>query len=272
VHDGRPVRKPDDLRELVESYLGQITAFPGFDLSYGGLAEPIRYALEGGGKRIRPVLCLAVAEAAGAPPPIAAPAAAAVELVHTFSLVHDDLPALDDDDVRRGRPSVHVQFDEAVAVLTGDALLALAFELVTSYEPDLVKRLVHELASATGNMIRGQHMELAGEARDLESLHDLKTGGLFVSAAGCGLHVASIAAGDAQRPYRAFAREFGLLFQVVDDIADRDGAVETLGAEAAHGLRAELEGRARAALEEIDADTSVLAELLSGLSARISGR
>jgi geranylgeranyl diphosphate synthase type II len=265
------VRKPEELREVVESYLAQTTAFPGFDLAYGSLAESMRYALEGGGKRIRPVLCLAVAEAAGAPPPLAAPAAAAVELVHTFSLVHDDLPALDDDDERRGRPSVHVQFDEAVAVLTGDALLALAFELVTSYEPDLVKRLVHELAGATTNMIRGQHMELAGEARDLESLHDLKTGGLFVSAAGCGLHVAGVAPGGG-RPYRAFAREFGLLFQVADDIADHDGAVETLGPEGAHGLGADLETRARAALKEIDADTSVLAELLSGLSARISGR
>jgi geranylgeranyl diphosphate synthase type II len=266
------VHKPEELRGIVESYLGQLTNFPGFDLDYGGLAEPMRYALEGGGKRIRPVLCLAVAEAAGAPPRFAAPAAVAVELVHTFSLVHDDLPAIDDDDERRGRPSLHVHFDEAVAVLAGDALLAFAFELVARYEPDLVRQLVHELATTTGNMIRGQHMELAREAPDLESLHELKTAALFVSAAGCGLHVAGVAPGDGQRPYRAFAREFGLLFQVVDDIVDEDGAVETLGAGAAHGLAAEVEARAHAALEEIDADTSVLAELLSGLSARISGR
>jgi geranylgeranyl diphosphate synthase, type II len=266
------VRNPDELRALVESYLDQVTGFPGFDLGYGGLAEPIRYALEGGGKRIRPVLCLAVAEAAGAPPPLVAPAAAAVELVHTFSLVHDDLPAIDDDDERRGRPTVHVRFGDAVAVLTGDALLALAFELVTSYEPQLVKQLVHELAGATGNMIRGQHMELAGEARDVEALHDLKTAALFVAAAGCGLHVAGVAVGDGQRPYRAFAREFGLLFQLTDDIVDADGAVAILGMTAAHELAAEVEARARAALEEVQADTSVLAELLSGLSARTSGR
>lgn len=266
------MRSLDQHRASIDGYLQQITDFPGFDLANGGLAEPIRYALEGGGKRIRPVLCLAVAEAAGAPPPLAVPAAAAVELVHTFSLVHDDLPALDDDDLRRGRPSVHVQFGEATAILVGDALLSQAFLLLTSYEPELVKRLVHDLANAAANMIRGQHMELVGEARDIEALHELKTGGLFVSAAGCGLHVAGIEPGDAQRPYRAFGHEFGLLFQVVDDIRDGDGAVQILGREGARALADEREARARAALEEIDADTSVLAELVSGLSARAGGR
>jgi geranylgeranyl diphosphate synthase, type II len=261
------VQSPEDLRALVESYLEQFTSFPSFDLGHGGLAEPLRYALEGGGKRIRPVLCLAVAEAAGTPPPKAAPAAAAIELVHTFSLVHDDLPALDDDDVRRGRPSAHVQFGEAAAILAGDALLGHAFEIVLSYEPELVKRLVRELAGAALNMIRGQHMELAGEARDIETLHELKTAGLFVAAAGCGLHVAGVS-DEGQEPYRAFAREFGLLFQVVDDILDADGVVRERGLEGALALAAEVEARSRAALARIDADTSVLAQLVSGLSAR----
>ena len=262
------MRSLEQHRASIDKYLEQIPDI----LEHGGLQEPMRYALDGGGKRIRPVLCLAVAEAAGAPPPRAVPAAAAIELVHTFSLVHDDLPALDDDDMRRGRPSVHVQFGEAVAILTGDALLSHAFLLVTTYEPELLKALVHELANAAANMIRGQHMELTGEARDVEELHELKTGGLFVSAAGCGLHVAGIAMGDRQRPYRAFAQEFGLLFQVVDDLVDGDGAVRTLGVEGAREVAAQREARARVALDEIDADTSVLAELLSGLSARATGR
>jgi geranylgeranyl diphosphate synthase, type II len=262
------VRSVERHRASVNSYLEQIPDL----LEHGSLREPVRYALDGGGKRIRPVLCLAVAEAAGAPPPLAVPAAAAIELVHTFSLVHDDLPALDDDDVRRGRPTVHVQFGEAVAILTGDALLGHAFSLVTCYEPELVKRLVQELANATANMIRGQHMELTDDRGDVEELHELKTGGLFVSAAGCGLHVAGIAVGEGQRSYRAFAHEFGLLFQVVDDLLDDDGAVRALGSEGARSLAETREARARAALKEIDADTSVLAELLSGLSARATGR
>jgi geranylgeranyl pyrophosphate synthase len=261
------VQSPDDLRALIESYLDQT----GGMLEHGSLGEPLRYALDGGGKRIRPVFCLAVAEAAGAPPPLAVPAAAAIEFVHTFSLVHDDLPALDDDDLRRGRPSVHVQFGEAVAILVGDALLSHAFLLATSYEPDLVKRLVDELGNATANMIRGQHMELSAEAQDIEVLHALKTGGLFVAAAGCGLHVAGVS--DArQAPYRAFAQDFGLLFQIVDDILDGDGVVHERGLDGARSLAEEVEGRSRAALAEIDADTSVLAELVSGLSARAAGR
>jgi geranylgeranyl diphosphate synthase type II len=261
------VRSPEELRALVEGYLGEIAG----GLEHGSLGEPVRYALDGGGKRIRPVFCLAVAEAAGAPPPLAVPAAAAVELVHTFSLVHDDLPALDDDDLRRGRPSVHVQFGEAGAILVGDALLSHAFLLVTAYEPDLVKRLVGELGNATAGMIRGQHMELAGEALDIEALHELKTAGLFVAAAGCGAHVAGVSE-RGQVPYRAFAREFGLLFQVVDDILDGDGVVRERGIEGARSLADEVEVRSRAALAGIDADTSVLAELVSGLSARAAGR
>ena len=265
------MRSVEQHRASIDSYLEQRTGFPGFDLAYSGLAEPIRYSLQGGGKRIRPVLCLAVAEAAGSPVPLAVPAAAAIELVHTFSLVHDDLPALDDDDLRRGRPSLHVEFGEATAVLAGDALLAQAFELVTCYEPHLAKRLVRELANATANMIRGQHMELAGEVRDIDTLHELKTAGLFVFAARCGLHVAGVEEGD-MRPYLAFANEFGLLFQVADDLADGDGAVNVLGPQGASALAAEREAQARVALDEIDADTSVLAELLSGLSARATGR
>jgi geranylgeranyl diphosphate synthase type II len=260
------VRSPAEHRASIESYLEQIP-----EIDRGSLREPLRYALDGGGKRLRPVLCLAVAEAAGAPPQPAVPAAAAIELVHTFSLVHDDLPALDDDAERRGRPSLHVQFGEATAILTGDALLGHAFRVVLDYEPQLAKQLGNELAGAAANMIQGQHMELSGET-DLELLHGLKTGALFVAAAGCGLHVAGVSAEDEQRSYREFAREFGLLFQLADDIADGDGAVRALGADGVLELAAKREEQARAALDEIDADTSVLAELLSGLSARAEAR
>ncbi|HKB19900.1 MAG TPA: polyprenyl synthetase family protein, partial [Gaiellaceae bacterium] len=116
-------------RNRVEAYLA---ALPFAD-ELGALTEAMRYSLDGGGKRIRPVLCLATGEAVGAAPEDLLPAAAAVELVHTFGMVHDDLPALDDDDVRRGRATSHVRFDEATAILNGDALLAQAFELALSY-------------------------------------------------------------------------------------------------------------------------------------------
>jgi geranylgeranyl diphosphate synthase, type II len=258
------VRRPEELRALVEDYLGHATPM----WMDGELGEAIRYSLDGGGKRIRPVLCLAVAEAAGAAAPTALPAAAAIELVHTFSLVHDDLPALDDDQVRRGRPSTHVRFGEGVAILTGDALLTQALQLAMSYGgPDVA----NELANATLNMIRGQYLDVTGSDWALEELYELKTGALFGAAVGSGLHVAGIPQGS-QRPWRAFAREFGVLFQVADDIADGDGLVEARGAEAARALASQVEARARAALDEIDADTSVLAELVSGLSARAGGR
>jgi geranylgeranyl diphosphate synthase type II len=258
------VRSAEELRALVEDYLEHL-APTWID---GELGEAIRYSLEGGGKRIRPVLCLAVAEAAGAAAPGAVPAAAAVELVHTFSLVHDDLPALDDDRLRRGRPSTHVQFGEAVAILTGDALLTQALHLAISYGEPAV---ANELANATLNMIRGQYLDVTGSGAALEELYELKTGALFSAAVGSALHLADVPQGS-QRPWRAFAREFGVLFQVVDDIADGDGLVETRGAEAARELASQVEARARAALDEIDADTSVLAELVSGLSARAGGR
>src|SRR3990172_2032597 len=132
------MRAPDELRDAVEAYLGALPLAP----ELGRLEEAVRYALESGGKRIRPVLCLAVAESAGGSVEETLPAAAAGELVHTFSLVHDDLPALDDDE-RRGRPSAHVAFGEGVALLAGDALLAEAFRLVLTYEdPRLARELV----------------------------------------------------------------------------------------------------------------------------------
>ena len=148
-------RSPEELRTLVEGYLAELAFTP----ELGGLEEALRYPLESGGKRVRPVISLAVAEAAGGVAEHCLPAAAAVELVHTFSLVHDDLPAMDDDDERRGRPSAHIAFGEATALLAGDALLAEAFRLALSYPTPMVGR---ELAQATLGMIGGQYRDVHG--------------------------------------------------------------------------------------------------------------
>jgi geranylgeranyl diphosphate synthase, type II len=255
------LRSLDEQRALVETYLESMS-LP------GELAEAMRYALEGGGKRIRPVLCLTAGEAAGADPDELLPAAAAVELVHSFSLVHDDLPALDDDDVRRGRASAHVQFGEAVAILAGDALLAQALELALSYRTPVVAR---ELAGATLGMIRGQYLDITDGQSELVGLHALKTGRLFGAAVGCALWVAEVTEAE-QQPWRAFAADFGLLFQIVDDILDENGVAREHGVDGARSLAGETEARARATLAGIQADTSRLDELLSGLIAASTAR
>src|SRR6516164_10621464 len=147
------LRTPDELRELVEGYLSELPLYP----ELGSLDEPMRYAL--GGKRVRPVLCLAAGEAAGGDLDRVLPAGAAVELVHSFSLVHDDLPALDDDAERRGQPSVWAAHGEATAILAGDALLGEAMRLALTYPtPDVAR----ELVLATQRMIGGQQLDLQG--------------------------------------------------------------------------------------------------------------
>ena len=254
------MRPADELLSLVEGYLDELD----LDDDLGALKQPVRYALDGGGKRLRPVLCLAVAEAAGGDPEHALPAATAIELVHTFSLVHDDLPALDDDDERRGRPSVHVAFGEANAILAGDALLAEALRLALSYHDAAVAR---ELAGAVLGMIGGQARDVGGDNGDLAALHRLKTGRLFAACVGCALWVAAVPE-SGQGPWRAFGEELGPLFQIVDDILDGDGVVLVHGAEAARVLADEAAERALARLRELPADTSVLEELVAGLAAR----
>jgi geranylgeranyl diphosphate synthase, type II len=254
------MRTADAHRELVEGYLEELALTP----ELGELAESMRYALEGGGKRIRPVLCLATAEAAGAEPEAALPAAAAVELVHTFSLVHDDLPALDDDDLRRGRASAHVAFGEGIALLAGDALLAEAFRLALSYRAPEVAR---ELVSATLGMIGGQYLDVTGQREDEALLLRLKTGRLFDAAIGCGLWVAGVPERE-QIPWRAFSGELGLLFQLVDDLLDGDGAVLAHGPEGARRLADEAAARARAHLAELAVDTSVLDGIVDALATR----
>ncbi len=254
------MRSPDELRALVDAYLGELE----LPSDLGELNEVLRYALEGGGKRIRPVLCLATTEAAGGDAERALAAAAALELVHSFSLVHDDLPALDDDDERRGRPTVHVRFGEAQAILGGDALLNEAFSLALRYPQPQVAR---EVALATSGMIGGQYLDINGGPRDREELNRLKTGRLFEASVGCGLWVAGLPAG-AQAPWRAFGADYGFLFQLVDDLSDEDGLAGDVGPDAARSLARETAHSAGAHLAGIEADTSVLAELLEELGAR----
>ena len=221
----------------------------------------MRYAL--GGKRVRPVLCLATGEALGGSPEQLLPAAAAVELVHSFSLVHDDLPALDDDHERRGAPSLWAQYDEATAVLAGDALLAEAFRVSLSYGTPAVAR---ELVEATLAMIGGQWLDIRGDG-DREELHRLKTGALFSASVGCALAALDVPQLE-QRPWRAFAAELGLLFQIVDDILDRDGFVLEVGVDRARELADGAAERAQAALSGLAADTSVLREIVDSLASR----
>ena len=255
------MRGTDELKALVEEYLEELELWP----ELHGQARSVRYAVvEMGGKRVRPVICLATGEAVGAAPEQILPAAAALELVHNFSLVHDDLPALDDDAERRGKPSVWAAYGEGKALLAGDALLAEAFRLAASYDSSAVAR---ELAEATLGMIGGQYLDTMEPDTDLETVHRLKTGRLFYASVTLALAAAEVPT-PAQRPWRAFADELGMLFQVVDDILDGDGFVVTLGVDGARRLADEAAERARTALESVDADTSVLAGIVYDLAVR----
>ena len=277
------MQSPDELRQLAEDALASLPFAP----ELGRLEEALRYSLLGGGKRIRPVLCLATGEALGRGPEELLPAACALELVHTFSLVHDDLPALDDDDLRRGQPSAHVRFGEGVAILAGDALLTEAFRSVLRYPSSEVARV---LADATQGMIGGQYVDITTDGgldgEGLAALHRLKTGRLLGACVGCALAVAGLP--EAERgPWRAFADEIGLLFQIVDDILDATGTAEELGKtpgkDAAAGkvtyvslyglarareIADEARARVSARLDALPADTSVLAELVGTIRDR----
>lgn len=256
------MRTAEALRADFEAYVGALRLSP----SLGRLEEAMRYSLEPRGKRIRPVLCLAVTEAAGGDVAQALPAAAALELVHTFSLVHDDLPAMDDDSERRGRPSAHVAFGEGVALLAGDAMLAEAVRLALAYDDPEVAR---ELVDATLGMIGGQYRDITGDDGDLAELHRLKTGRLFSASVGLGLRVAGVREED-QGPWRAFGADVGLLFQVVDDILDGDGVASRLPSGEVSQLADSAAERAREDLDAVRGDTSVLRELVDAVASRTS--
>ncbi len=225
---------PDDLRELIEKYLAvfRFSATPETE----GLDEAMRYSLLAGGKRIRPVLALATSRSLAVEPESMLPAAAAIELIHTYSLIHDDLPAMDDDDLRRGRATSHVVFGENVAILAGDGLFAEALRLFTEHqqgEPASVLAALRELLAAIGvdGMVGGQYVDVTQEelgAEQLRGLHALKTGRLIAASLGVVLVLAEPNEPDTI-PYRRFAEELGVLFQIVDDILDVTGSDEELG-------------------------------------------
>jgi geranylgeranyl diphosphate synthase type II len=226
---------PEHMRERVERYLEAIR-FSDAALT-SGLAEAMRYSLLAGGKRIRPVLALATADALGLARERAMPLAAALELIHTYSLIHDDLPAMDDDALRRGQPTCHVAFGEDVAILAGDGLYAEAFRHLLSAPTDAPERVLAaaaELAAATGvnGMVGGQYVDMRGGAPSgpdgLRRLHELKTGRLIGASVICVL-LLSGAAEPATIEFRRFAAELGVLFQIVDDILDVTGTAEALG-------------------------------------------
>jgi geranylgeranyl diphosphate synthase type II len=227
------VSYPEHLRAQVEAYLEALRFSQ--EPATAGLEEAMRYSLLAPAKRIRPVLALATASATARPPEEVLPLAAAIELIHTYSLIHDDLPAMDDDDLRRGRPTCHVRYGEDVAILAGDGLYAEAFRLVLTEQrgdPAHVLRAVAELAAATGvdGMVGGQYMDVQGTAAELRRVHELKTGRLIGASVQCVLLLGGEAIPSSTlTDFRAFASELGVLFQIVDDILDVTGSEDALG-------------------------------------------
>jgi geranylgeranyl diphosphate synthase, type II len=271
---------PVDLQEKVDGYLESLrfAKEPGTTR----LEEAMRYSLLAGGKRIRPVLALATAEALGRDPGDALPLAAAIEMIHTYSLIHDDLPAMDDDELRRGKPTCHVEFGEDVAILAGDGLFAEALRLALGEQPGKpahVLAAVRELvgAAGVGGMVGGQYLDVAGsEGASLRHLHELKTGAL-ITASVCSVLALDGMDGPATIPYRRFAAELGVVFQIVDDILDVTGDeaeigkprgsdqrhgkatyVSVHGLERARELARESHAKARAALAEAPGATGRL--------------
>ena len=257
----------------------------------GGLEEAMKYSMLAGGKRVRPTLCMETAWIFGAEPSHVLPSAAAIELIHTYSLIHDDLPAMDDDDYRRGRPTAHKEFGEAIAILAGDAFFGEALTLITVHQRgscEQILEVVRELADSTGvnGMVGGQVMDMnetgRAEATDPETLymiHKYKTGALIKSSARIGAILAG-AGREEQAAVSEYASELGLCFQIVDDVLNATSTREDLGKSAGsdaeqgkatfvgvfglEGATREANGAAKrslAALSRVDGDTSGLQEL-----------
>jgi geranylgeranyl diphosphate synthase type II len=286
---------PVALQEQVDEYLRELTFSR--EAATAGLEEAMRYSLLAGGKRIRPVLALATAEALGRERGGVLPLGAALELIHTYSLIHDDLPAMDDDDTRRGKLTNHKVYGEDVAILAGDALFAEAVTHVLERqqgEPANVLAALREItaAAAVSGMVGGQFVDItAGDSLDadgLRHLHELKTGRLIGASIGCVLRLAEVS-GPATIAYTRFAAELGVLFQIVDDILDVTGDEEALGkpqgSDERHGKRTyvsvfglerarelarESHGKARAALEEADGATGTLQQITDYILTRKS--
>ena len=224
-------------RALVEVELNSL--LPSSAAAPEKIHQAIRWSIFAGGKRFRPALLLAVGQAFGAPIKMLIKTAAAFEMVHTYSLIHDDLPAMDDDDLRRGRPTCHVRFDEAPAILAGDALQTLAFQTIARAEelsPETRVALISELARAAGTpegMVAGQAFDMEAETHQvnsaqLEEIHRLKTGALIVAAARCGAIIGGSSV-DELAAVTSYGSHLGLLFQITDDFLDVTATAEDLG-------------------------------------------
>lgn len=279
----------EEHRKRFEEYLQglRFTDEPRFD----ALVDAMRYSMLAGGKRVRPTLCMEVATVFGAEAEAVLPSAAAIELIHTYSLIHDDLPAMDDDDYRRGQPTAHKKFGEAMAILAGDAFFGEALTLITVRQEgtcEQVLEVVRELAGSTGveGMVGGQVMDMShtgvGARTDPETLymiHKYKTGALITSSARIGAILAG-ADEEGRAAISEYASELGLCFQIVDDVLNATSTSEALGKSAGsdaeqnkatfvevfglEGAREEADAsceRALAALSRIDGDTSGLEAL-----------
>jgi farnesyl diphosphate synthase len=263
---------------------------PATHLAPARLHEAMRYATLEGGKRVRPLLAFAAGDVSKAAPERLEIAATAVELIHAYSLVHDDLPSMDDDVLRRGKPTVHVEYDEATALLVGDALQSLAFQLIAEHkladDPRVQLEMVRALAAAAGSrgMAGGQHIDLEATGKtltlpELEFMHIHKTGALIRAAVTLGSLCGPIGENE-RRKLDHYAKAIGLAFQVVDDVLDADGHTATLGKTAgkdskqgkptyvsalgvarARELAEELRGEAHAALSGLGAPGRRLGEL-----------
>ncbi len=276
-------------RERVEHGLGALV--PAATTRPTRLHAAMRYSLDAGGKRLRPVLVLATADLFGRPSADPLPAAVALECLHTYSLIHDDLPCMDNDDLRRGRPTAHKQFDEATALLAGDALLTLAFQLIGRHyagSPALCAALTREIADAAGSerLIGGQMEDLLAEkkadatAGELEFIHLNKTAAMLsasiVAGGLCGAHSAGSGQGASETQLstlRDAGRHLGLAFQIIDDILDATADTATLGKTAGKDARTGkttyvklhgLEASRRQAREQSDAAKAALARLPGG--------
>ncbi len=230
-----------ETRKLIDDALERF--LPPEDAYPTGIHKAMRYSVFAGGKRLRPALMLWTCELCGGDANLAMPPACALEMIHTYSLIHDDLPAIDDDDLRRGRPTCHKQFDEAAAILAGDALLTHAFIVIVEHvaDPSLAKRFIAEIgrASGTGGIIGGQVVDIeasgsnaparrADAAGTLHYIHTHKTVPPFVAAVRCGAIAADASDADIDALTR-YAEDIGLAFQVADDILDVEGTAEELG-------------------------------------------
>jgi geranylgeranyl diphosphate synthase, type II len=246
---GSPLSSPfsREVRAIIDAELNRI--LPSETVTPTRIHEAIRWSVFAGGKRFRPILLLAAGQAFGATIDLLLPAACALELIHTYSLIHDDLPSMDNDDLRRGRPTCHIKFDEATAILAGDALQTLAFQVISAdaklTAPTKIT-LIQEVAIAAGTpagMVAGQAYDLDAQSRkvsgqELDQIHRLKTGALIVAAARCGALIAGATRQELEE-ISEYAKHLGLLFQITDDLLDITATIETLGKTPGKDLRSQ---------------------------------